>query len=70
MMRMIVSGVFFIALAFVTLPTSASTPVGDDDGADKRGCCSHHRGVCGCTGGHTTCCDGTQSPTCTCVAEE
>lgn len=32
----------------------------------QRGCCSHHQGVCGCSGGHTQCCDGSQSPTCTC----
>lgn len=35
----------------------------------KRGCCSRHKGVCGCTaGGRTTCCDGTVSPSCTCNA--
>jgi hypothetical protein len=30
------------------------------------GCCSHHQGVCGCSAGHTQCCDGEQSPSCTC----
>jgi hypothetical protein len=36
--------------------------------ADKRGCCSHHNGVCGCNKatGMQRCCDGTDSPTCRC----
>lgn len=34
---------------------------------EKRGCCSHHGGVCGCnSSGRVECCDGTLSPTCTC----
>nr|DAM43672.1 MAG TPA: Type 4 fimbrial biogenesis protein PilY2 [Caudoviricetes sp.] len=32
----------------------------------RRGCCSHHKGVCGCENGRTKCCDGTFSPTCGC----
>lgn len=32
----------------------------------KRGCCSWHGGVCGCDGNRIVCCDGVQSPTCTC----
>jgi len=32
----------------------------------KRGCCSHHGGVCGCREGRALCCDGTLSPTCGC----
>lgn len=33
----------------------------------KRGCCSHHGGVCGCNdSGRQVCCDGSLSPTCTC----
>lgn len=33
------------------------------------GCCSHHGGVCGCDSsvGRQTCCDGTYSPSCTCL---
>lgn len=32
----------------------------------KRGCCSHHGGVCGCDEktGRVICCDGTLSPSC------
>lgn len=36
----------------------------------KRGCCSHHKGVCGCSGGRVTCCDGTTSPSCTCHRDD
>ena len=34
----------------------------------RRGCCSHHLGVCGCDQktGHQLCCDGAISPTCLC----
>lgn len=32
----------------------------------RRGCCSHHSGVCGCVNGRAKCCDGTLSPTCGC----
>ena len=32
-----------------------------------QGCCSHHRGICGCGyGGYLRCCDGTTSPSCRC----
>lgn len=31
-----------------------------------RGCCSHHKGVCGCDNGRAVCCDNTYSPTCGC----
>ncbi len=34
----------------------------------KRGCCSHHGGVAGCSsGGRTICRDGSYSPSCTCT---
>lgn len=34
----------------------------------RRGCCSHHHGVCGCDKrtGHQLCCDGAISPSCLC----
>lgn len=34
----------------------------------RSGCCSHHRGVCGCDQAldRIECCDGTLSPSCTC----
>lgn len=35
----------------------------------KRGCCSWHGGVCGCSAdGQQVCCDGTLSPSCVCSA--
>ena len=34
--------------------------------AMQSGCCSHHGGVCGCSGGRKTCCDGATSPSCKC----
>ena len=36
----------------------------------QRGCCSWHDGVCGCSGGRTQCCDGTQSPSCECLQDD
>ncbi len=35
-----------------------------------RGCCSHHKGQCGCEGGRVVCCDGTLSPSCRCQSDE
>ena len=36
----------------------------------QRGCCSWHKGVCGCSNGRVTCCDGTTSPSCTCAKDD
>lgn len=33
---------------------------------ERRGCCSHHSGVCGCSDGRAVCCDNTLSPSCGC----
>lgn len=33
---------------------------------ERQGCCSRHKGVCGCSNGRALCCDGTLSPTCGC----
>lgn len=38
----------------------------DDKKLEGRGCCSHHDGVCGCSGGRAQCCDGQLSPSCGC----
>lgn len=61
----------FVALA--ALPTAHADPSAAppseperDDGESRRGCCSHHGGVCGCGGDTLRCCDGTDSPTCEC----
>lgn len=37
---------------------------------DRSGCCSWHKGVCGCSGGSQKCCDGTFSPSCLCHQED
>jgi hypothetical protein len=57
---MLVMTLGFGAIAFAPKSTS------DDEG--RRGCCSHHGGVCGCAGdAHALkCCDGELSPTCGC----
>jgi hypothetical protein len=36
----------------------------------QQGCCSHHGGVCGCSGGRAACCDGALSPSCGCHADD
>jgi Spy/CpxP family protein refolding chaperone len=66
-MKTIVSAVFFTALSFVMMPTSSAAPWPDAD--EQRGCCSRHGGVCGCSSHHTTCCDGSTSPSCHCRVE-
>lgn len=33
---------------------------------ERSGCCSHHGGVCGCSGSSQKCCDGSISPSCGC----
>jgi len=33
---------------------------------ERRGCCSWHQEVCGCSAGRAVCCDGMLSPTCGC----
>ena len=33
---------------------------------ERPGCCSHHGGVCGCSLGTVTCCDGWTKSTCQC----
>ncbi len=44
--------------------TVRDPPVGDPPA--RSGCCSHHKGVCGCAGNTAKCCDGTLSPSCDC----
>lgn len=36
------------------------------ESVERRGCCSHHGGVCGCEKGRALCCDGRLSPSCGC----
>lgn len=59
-----------IALLFITATATplAMASLCDPLSADKRGCCSHHNGVCGCNQvtGMQRCCDGTDSPSYRC----
>ena len=55
-----------------TIPQKENITTNDNTPSDKierRGCCSHHGGVCGCdqASGKIKCCDGTLSPSCTCA---
>jgi hypothetical protein len=65
-MRKIASVVLFGFSALAFFPIG---PAGLLEPAEKRGCCSHHQGVCGCSASRTQCCDGTTSPTCQCRAD-
>ena len=42
----------------------------DKNAIERSGCCSHHGGVCGCSGTRQRCCDGALSPSCLCNKEE
>lgn len=56
------------SIARCALVSGASfAPCGPND-LNRRGCCSHHNGVCGCnqSTGMQSCCDGTDSPSCRC----
>jgi len=48
------------------LNVSTSVTSTSSDEVAQRGCCSHHAGVCGCSGGRAVCCDNSFSPTCGC----
>ncbi len=57
---LVLAGVVILGRAQAAAPADA--PQIDE----KRGCCSHHGGVCGCVDGRQKCCDGNFSPSCTC----
>ncbi len=66
-----IAGIENIESIPVTSPAPVAEPgsiagIKDSDIELTRGCCSHHRGVCGCDGGRAVCCDGQYSPTCGC----
>lgn len=46
---------------------NTTTAFSDSTTVEKRGCCSWHGGVRGCSGGTVVCNDGTYSPSCTCL---
>ena len=61
---MLISGLLLSMLAFTVVFANNSTLLAG------RGCCSHHGGVCGCSGGRSQCCDGTLSPSCQCFKDD
>lgn len=74
----VVISLFVAPLSYADIQFSKSSVIGSADqnglcsdvlSADelaKRGCCSWHGGVCGCSGGRAVCCDGSYSPSCGC----
>jgi len=63
---MVVAMIALVAGATSVGVGRAAAPEPTPDTPEKRGCCSHHKGVCGCEGASAKCCDGTLSPTCGC----
>jgi hypothetical protein len=61
MIRRALSALCVAAGLGLALSTSASP-----NDSERRGCCSHHQGVCGCSSKRAACCDGTLSPSCGC----
>jgi hypothetical protein len=59
-----------IAVGAEELKTECSNSLINDNVASHQGCCSHHKGVCGCGGYRLLCCDGTLSPSCECFKED
>lgn len=56
-----------IPIFIITTVFKLSTVHFDYYEASKRGCCSHHLGVCGCdASGRVRCCDSALSPSCMC----
>lgn len=51
---------------FVVAMAKVLKPIQKGETSERRGCCSHHQGVCGCAGSTTQCCDGSLSPSCQC----
>ncbi len=62
------------SLAFLSTTPEQCNQLRESGASDEflaqRGCCSWHKGVCGCSGGRVTCCDGSLSPSCTCHKED
>jgi hypothetical protein len=58
-----IAGVMAVVTVYALVPVASAEDFGE---LERRGCCSHHSGVCGCEGGRAKCCDGQLSPTCGC----
>lgn len=62
----LISVFLIVGLALISILTINKAYSINQNNEDKRGCCSHHGGVCGCKNGRQVCCDETLSPSCTC----
>jgi len=65
MMR-VASALAMLVAGFGTMGVGRAASSGTAPVIEKSGCCSHHKGVCGCEEGRAKCCDGTFSPSCGC----
>jgi len=71
-----IAGLFTLSIAQPTISLKAHQPRNSCTSVNQstpqqatRGCCSHHQGVCGCSGGRAVCCDGQFSPSCGCNSD-
>jgi len=62
----LLSAVALVAAGIGIASVGRTEPNAGPGAVEKRGCCSHHKGVCGCSDGRAICCDGSPSPTCGC----
>jgi hypothetical protein len=58
--------VFSLVALSIVLAGFSGAPTDDREPDARSGCCSHHKGVCGCENDRAKCCDGQLSPTCGC----
>jgi hypothetical protein len=65
MLRRLAGGLGILVVVLAGLSSDPAGAAGESP-LEKRGCCSHHHGVCGCSGQVAMCCDGSPSPTCGC----
>jgi len=63
MLRTVIAG---LMLSVAGLMATGAVGATGWEPLEKRGCCSHHHGVCGCEDGRAKCCDGQLSPSCGC----
>lgn len=69
-MRKLISLIIALLLSMITLSSFADNDNCSKNYIARRGCCSWHGGVCGCSGGRQVCCDGQFSPSCRCKKDQ
>jgi hypothetical protein len=60
-MKYIIAIVLAFSGIYMLAPIAQATPQFKPQPVENQGCCSHHGGVCGCSGGRDMCCDGNGS---------